>query len=98
MEKSTGVPATPPSSIYAAQHHVAGIPAPDGHLRRCSASTLINADGNVPAAYNLNTLTPLTFSAVEHSPASGDQDQEYIDITNPNTLAIDLSGWQITGG
>jgi hypothetical protein len=58
----------------------------------------INADGNVPAVYNLNTLNPLTFSAVDHSPVSGDQDQEYIEITNPNTVAIDLSGWQITGG
>lgn len=58
----------------------------------------INGDGNVPAAYNLNTLTPLTFSAVEHSPASGDQDQEYIEINNPNTVAVDLSGWTITGG
>ena len=58
----------------------------------------LNADGNVPAAYNLNTLTPLTFSAVEHSPASGDQDQEYITITNPNTVSIDLSLWQLTGG
>jgi CotH kinase protein/Lamin Tail Domain len=58
----------------------------------------INSDGNVPPAYNLNTLTPLTFSAVEHSPASGDQDQEFIEITNPNNVAVDLSGWQITGG
>jgi hypothetical protein len=58
----------------------------------------INADGNVPVAYNLNTLNPLVFSAVEHSPASGDQDQEYIEITNPNTVAVDLSGWKITGG
>ena len=59
----------------------------------------INADtGNVPAAYNVAALTPLTFSVVEHSPASGDQDQEYIEITNPNVLHLDLSGWQITGG
>jgi len=59
---------------------------------------LINTDGNVPAAYNLNALTPLTFSAVDHSPAGGDQDQEYIEITNSNAVAVDLSGWQITGG
>lgn len=59
----------------------------------------INGDsGNVPAAYSTGALTPLTFRAVEHSPASGDQDQEYIAITNPNNVSVDLSGWQITGG
>ena len=58
----------------------------------------INADASVPPAYNLNTLTPLAFSTVEHSPVSGDQDQEYIAITNPNSVSLDLSGWQITGG
>ena len=58
----------------------------------------INADSNVPPAYNLSTLTPLTFSTVEHSPSSGDQDQEFIAITNPNSVSLDLSGWQITGG
>ena len=58
----------------------------------------INTDGNVPAAYTPSALTPLSFGAVEHSPASGDQDQEYIEITNPNSIAVDLSGWRITGG
>ena len=58
----------------------------------------INSDTSVPPAYNLNTLIPLNFSAVEHSPASGDQDHEYITLTNPNTVSLDLSGWQITGG
>ncbi len=58
----------------------------------------INTDGNVPAANNLNTLLPLTFSTVEHSPASGNQDHEFIAITNPNSVSIDLSDWQITGG
>jgi len=59
---------------------------------------IINSDGNVPAAYNVASLQPLTFTTVEHSPASGDQDQEFIAITNPNSISLDLSGWQITGG
>ncbi len=58
----------------------------------------LNADANVPAAYTVGSLTPLAFSAVEHSPANGDQDQEFIEITNPNSVSVDLSGWQITGG
>ena len=54
----------------------------------------MNADGNVPPAYNLNILTPLTFSAVEHAPASGDQDQEYFAISNPNTISIDVESFR----
>ncbi|HWB02099.1 MAG TPA: lamin tail domain-containing protein [Verrucomicrobiales bacterium] len=58
----------------------------------------INVDTQVPPAYNLSAQAPLTFSALDHSPAGGDQDQEFIEITNPNSVAIDLSGWRITGG
>ncbi len=31
----------------------------------------------------------------EHNPASGNQDQEYIKITNNNDVAIDISGWHL---
>lgn len=58
----------------------------------------INGDSSVPQPYNLAALNPLVFTAVEHSPASGDQSQEFIELRNPNTVDVDLSGWQITGG
>ncbi len=35
--------------------------------------------------------------AVERNPAGG-QAQEYIQITNANTYAVDLSGWKLSGG
>jgi len=35
---------------------------------------------------------------IEGSPASGDQDEEFIAIHNPNTFAVDLSGWTLSGG
>ncbi len=47
---------------------------------------------------SINTPIPDLLQRLDHSPASGDQDQEYIEITNPNTVAVDLSGWSITGG
>ncbi|MFT4547067.1 MAG: hypothetical protein ACI9UA_001409 [Pseudoalteromonas tetraodonis] len=38
------------------------------------------------------------FGGVEFNPASGDQDEEFIEIVNPNDYAIDLSGWRVGGG
>ncbi len=35
---------------------------------------------------------------IEGSPASGDQDEEYITLNNPNPFAIDMSGWTLSGG
>ena len=40
----------------------------------------------------------IRFGAFDQDPASGDQDQEYIELTNPNDTAVDISGWQLTGG
>jgi hypothetical protein len=38
------------------------------------------------------------FGVIAFNPASGDQDHEYIEITNANDYAVDLSGWRIDGG
>jgi|TARA_B100001964_G_scaffold108852_1_gene121595 hypothetical protein len=38
------------------------------------------------------------FGVIDFNPASGDQDHEYIEITNANDYAVDLSGWRIDGG
>ncbi len=35
---------------------------------------------------------------IEGSPASGIQDEEFIALHNPNSFAVDLSGWTLTGG
>ena len=37
------------------------------------------------------------FGAIEFNPASGNQAQEYVQLTNANTYAVDLSGWRLTG-
>jgi hypothetical protein len=39
----------------------------------------------------------IRFGAVEHNPAA-DQNQEYIELKNMNSVAVDISGWQLTGG
>ncbi len=40
----------------------------------------------------------LSFGAYDYNPASGNQDEEYIELINPNSYAVDLSGWELTGG
>jgi hypothetical protein len=38
------------------------------------------------------------FGEIKFNPASGDQDQEFIELVNPNAFAVDLSGWRMAGG
>lgn len=40
----------------------------------------------------------LSFGTIEFSPASGNQDEEFVEIDNPFSIAVDISNWQITGG
>ena len=40
----------------------------------------------------------INFGAIEVSPASGNQDEEFIQLLNPNTIAVDISDWRLTGG
>ena len=35
----------------------------------------------------------IKFGAYDYNPASGNQDEEYIELKNPNTYAVDISGW-----
>ena len=43
-------------------------------------------------------VASLEFGALDFNPSSGNQDQEYIQLTNPGTDAVDISGWQLRGG
>ena len=45
------------------------------------------------------TLEPrINFGAIEANPASGNQDEEFIQLINPNSIAVDISNWRLTGG
>ncbi len=45
-----------------------------------------------PADFSVN------FGAIEYNPSSGNQDEEYFELINPNSYAVDVSGYKITGG
>ena len=40
----------------------------------------------------------IKFGTIEYAPASGNQDQEYIQIINQNSFAVDISRWRLEGG
>ena len=43
------------------------------------------------------SVVPLTIGAIDFNPASANQDEEYVEITNPNSFAVDISGWTVEG-
>jgi hypothetical protein len=51
--------------------------------------------GPIPAAQP--TDASLTFGRIDVSPVSGRQDEEFIELLNPNDYAVDLSGWSLDG-
>ena len=50
----------------------------------------------IPLA-QLPSLAP-AFSGLDYNPASNNQDQEYLRLTNPHAVDLDISGWQLSGG
>lgn len=40
----------------------------------------------------------IDFGALDVSPNSGNQDEEFVQLINPNALAVDISDWRLTGG
>ena len=39
---------------------------------------------------------PIQIGSVEYAPASANQDEEFIELVNTNTFAVDISGWQLS--
>jgi hypothetical protein len=50
----------------------------------------------VPGPQPTNAV--LVFGTFEVTPATGKQEQEYIQLLNRNTYAVDISGWRLAGG
>ena len=50
----------------------------------------------LPAAASASPT--IVFGTIETNPSSGDQDEEFIQLQNPNSEAVDLSDWTVSGG
>ena len=51
--------------------------------------------GIIPPAQSPAPL--ITFAAFDRLPASGNQDEEFIELANPGPAAVDISGWELLG-
>lgn len=71
-----------------------------------SVTHLASNVGSYPFAPAASALLPdaqsmspqLGFGSSEANPASGNQEEEFIEIQNSNDVAIDLTGWKLEGG
>ncbi len=55
-----------------------------------------SASGIIPAAQLAQPK--LEFGRIEDDPASGNQDEEYVEVRNCNGVAVDVSYWRLSGG
>ena len=64
----------------------------------------MGAGNNAPGKYdgaNAQSDSPspaITISGIEFSPASGNQDEEFVELSNPTSDDVDISDWSLTGG
>jgi hypothetical protein len=58
--------------------------------------TALFADPLIPSMQETNLV--IQINSLDFSPLSGNQNEEYIELINTNAVAVDLSGWSITGG
>ena len=54
------------------------------------------SNAGIPTSQPTNAL--LQFAGQDYNPASGNQDEEYVCLTNANAYAVDVSGWTVSGG
>lgn len=62
------------------------------------APTNTNASRRIIPAEPQDPNAVVAFGAIDPNPASGQQDQEYVELVNSGGVAIDISGWRVTGG
>ncbi|MDB6034785.1 MAG: hypothetical protein JWM16_5123, partial [Verrucomicrobiales bacterium] len=53
-------------------------------------------NAGIPLAQSVDAV--VVISGIEFNPSSGNQDQEYVCLTNPMPYAVDISGWKLGGG
>lgn len=59
-------------------------------------SMVITSGGKIPLAQPPNLR--INFGTIDFKPISGNQNEEFIQLINTNSIAVDISGWKLTGG
>ncbi len=60
------------------------------------SNMIVTAGGKIPLSQPSDAK--IAFGKIEFNPASGKQSEEYIQLTNFNSFAVDISGWKLDGG
>jgi hypothetical protein len=61
-----------------------------------AGTNIIGIGSNMPPSQPANAV--IGISDLDCHPASGNQDEEYVCLTNANLFAVDVSGWTLNGG
>jgi hypothetical protein len=64
--------------------------------RRQLFNGLSSGANEIPDAQPAGTV--IDFGAIETTPSSGNLDEQYIQLHNPNLFAVDISGWKLSIG
>jgi hypothetical protein len=64
--------------------------------RRQLFNRLASGANEIPGPQPAGTV--VFFGAIEANPPSGNRDEQYILLLNPNQFAVDISGWTLTAG
>ncbi|MGC8886079.1 MAG: lamin tail domain-containing protein [Verrucomicrobiia bacterium] len=59
------------------------------------SNMVVTSGGRIPLAQPQDAK--IGFAKIEFNPASGRQSEEYIQLTNINSFAVDISGWRLEG-
>jgi hypothetical protein len=55
-----------------------------------------NQNAGIPDAQPADVA--IGFGTIEFNPSSGNQDEEYVELVNPHSFAVDISGWRLDEG
>lgn len=71
-----------------------------GRRRYIYDTQVVGRGGEIPLPQTGggSTEPTLHFGAIEVRPASGNQDEEFIQLLNRNPMAVDISDWRLSGG
>ncbi|HTG44324.1 MAG TPA: CotH kinase family protein, partial [Verrucomicrobiae bacterium] len=83
-----------PQSLAAAVNDIKNVYLPE--RRNQLYNRLTGGSTELPGAQPPGTV--INFGIVEANPSSGNQEEEYIQLQNPNAFAVDISGWLLRGG
>ncbi len=64
--------------------------------RRQLFNGLAPGANEIPDAQPVGTV--INFGTIDTNPASGNLDEQYIQLQNPNHFAVDISGWKLSSG